>query len=128
MYRPVRIPRSFPPAFYEKITDFIRDLATTREGDGTMLDNTAVVITNVMGGNHYCTGLPTVIVGGCGGYFRTGGRYLKYGDWQRQRVFHWDIKGVPHNGLLVALGNAMDVPMEYFGDPKYGGELPGLRA
>lgn len=82
---------------------------------GTMLDNSVVAILNSGsdGGAHSVTNLPWVIAGGCGGYFKTG-RYLKYDK-------------APHNGLLVAFCNAMGVPRTSFGDPKYGGELPGVR-
>jgi hypothetical protein len=82
---------------------------------GTMLDNSVVAILNSGsdGAGHTVTNLPWVIAGSCGGYFKTG-QYLKY-------------DGAAHNGLLCAFGNAMDVPMDYFGDPAYPGELAGLR-
>ncbi len=94
------------------------------EGDGTLLDNCAILMANNMsdGGGHSVDHLPWVLAGSCGGYFATG-RYLQVGDGM-----------VPHNGILVGLCNAMDVPApsnggsQYFGDPAYGGELAGLRA
>jgi hypothetical protein len=82
---------------------------------GTMLDNSVVAILNSGsdGAGHTVTDMPWVIAGNCGGYFKTG-RYLRYDH-------------APHNGLLVAFCNAMGMPRDYYGDPKYGGELPGLR-
>jgi hypothetical protein len=55
-----------------------------------------------------------VLAGSCGGYFKTG-QSLKPGR-------------IHTNNVLVALCNAMGVQRASFGDPKYGGELAGLRA
>jgi hypothetical protein len=95
----------------------------------SLLDNSAVLFINNManGAGHNYNGVPWVLAGSCGGYFKTG-RVLKSGGWASREGDYW--KGgntVPHNGVLVGLCNAMDVPVSTFGDPKYGGELPGLR-
>ncbi len=85
------------------------------EGNGTMLDNTAVVWVNELGkGNsHTRNDMPFIIGGSCGGYFNTG-RYLNYSD-------------DPHNNLLVSLANAMGVQTNTFGNPNYcTGPLSGL--
>ncbi len=95
----------------------------------SMLDNSAVLFINDMnnGAGHGYSGVPWVLAGSCGGYFKTG-RVLKSGSWASREGDYWKGGGtVPHNGMLVALGNAMDVPMTSFGDAKYGGELPGVR-
>src|SRR6185295_8077891 len=86
-------------------------------GDGTtLLDSTLVLWCNELGkGNtHSRQNAPYVLAGRAGGALRTG-RYLRYdGD-------------VPHNNLLVALLNAMDVPDTRFGKPEWcTGRLPNL--
>ena len=52
--------------------------------------------------------------------------HLRYGDWGQATPTNGRTM-VPHNGLLVGLANAMGAPTDTFGDPQYGGELPGLR-
>ncbi len=83
---------------------------------GTMLDNSVVAIMNSGsdGAGHTIKNMPWVLAGSCGDYFKTG-RSITYDH-------------APHNGLLVAFCNAMGMPRDYYGDPKYGGELPGLRS
>jgi hypothetical protein len=131
--------------FMEKVAGFLKLLKETPEGTGTMLDNTAVLIMNGMGVNHNADGVGAVLVGGCGGYFKTG-RLLRFGQWATKKRPEWkyywgspptginsigtspqDLDGLPHNGILVALANAMGIETKTFGDPQYGGELPGLR-
>lgn len=85
------------------------------EGNGTMLDNSVVVWVNELGkGNsHTRNDIPFILAGGCQGYLQTG-RGIDYG-------------GEPHGKLLVSLANAMDVPVNTFGDPQYSqGPLSGL--
>jgi hypothetical protein len=103
----------------EQFAYLLGRLKAVPEGAGTMLDNTVVFLLDTLsdGSAHACHSMPWILAGGCGGYFKTG-RYLKYDN-------------VPHNGLYVALANAMDVPPpnQVFGDPKWGnGELAGLHA
>lgn len=113
---------------------FVKQFATiaeafknTPEGSGTMLDNSLLVLCNNFsrGASHSYDGTPFVLAGRAGGYLKTG-RYLRYGDWGTSR-FDGGSKTVPHNGLLVAIANAMDAPVETFGDAQYGGELPNIR-
>jgi len=87
-----------------------------KEGDGTALDNTVVVTANDMedGASHYIGKIPFVLIGSCGGFFKTG-QFQKYSK-------------VAHNRLLVSLLNAMDVPVTEFGLPGYGGPLTELHA
>ena len=81
----------------------------------TMLDSSVVVaMNNMRTGTHETTGVPVVMAGSCGGYFKTG-RSLALPT------------GTPNNGLLVALCNAMDTPVATFGETRYGGELTALR-
>ncbi len=103
--------------FVEQFAYLIDKLKRTSDvRGGTLFDNTVVVVINNMntGGGHGTSRLPIFLAGSAGGYFKTG-RYLRFST------------SVPINGLLVGLCNAMDVPVETFGDPKYGGELAGLR-
>lgn len=132
--------------FMEQVAYLARLLKSTPEGEGTMLDNTAIVVLNSMGQNHSAYGVPCVIVGSCGGALRTGGRVVRFGEWatQADRAFYWGqgelgwlngeqvdfypghVTGVPHNGLLVALANAMGTPVPTFGEAEYGGTLSSL--
>ena len=138
--------------FVEQVAYFCRLLAQTPEGAGTMLDNTAVVVLNSMGQNHAAMGIPCVIIGGCGGALKTGGRLVRLGGFKTADTrypFYWGpgelgttpdgklfdiggnafaVAGYPINRLLVSLANAMDVPTETFGEPQYGGDISELRA
>ncbi|MDX2023055.1 MAG: DUF1552 domain-containing protein [Deltaproteobacteria bacterium] len=129
--------------FWEQVAYFLGRLRDTPEGNGTMLDNTVVAVVNHMGLNHAVRGIPVVLFGSCGGYFKTGGRLIRYGDHKLTRyTYFWgegdqsdanlgprfNNSGVSMNRLLASLGNAMDVPMATFGDPRFGGELTELKA
>ena len=104
----------------EQMAALLDRLAATREGDGTLLDHTAVVwvIEVGKGNNHAHRDLPFVIAGSCGGAFRTG-RFVDY--------LAGGGRGHPHNNLLVSLANAMGLPDTTFGDPAHcTGPLPDL--
>jgi hypothetical protein len=103
------------------IVSFVAGLATqlemTQEAGGTALDHSVIVTLNDMndGADHYVGKIPFVLIGTCGGYFKSGGIVQRYSK-------------TPHNKLLATLGNAMDLPMTGFGDPKYAGTLSELVA
>lgn len=102
--------------YAEELARLAASLDAVPEGDGTLLDHTAILWCSEVGiGNrHSRRNLPFLLLGGAGGYFRTG-RTLRLGE-------------TAHNALLVSLANAMDVPTRTFGDPAYGsGELDALR-
>ena len=81
----------------------------------SMLDSSVVVgMNNMRTGTHETSGVPVVMAGSCGGYFKTG-RSLNL------------PAGTPNNGLLVALCNAMGAPTATFGSATYGGELAVLK-
>lgn len=81
----------------------------------SMLDSSVVVgMNNMRTGTHETTGVPVVMGGSCGGYFKTG-RSLAL------------PAGTPNNALLVALCNAMGTPVDTFGAAMYGGELAVLK-
>jgi hypothetical protein len=80
----------------------------------TMLDSSVVVaMNNMRTGTHETTGVPVVMAGSCGGYFKTG-RSLA-------------LTSIPNNALLVSLCNAMGFPVQTFGQATYGGELAALK-
>lgn len=100
--------------FYEQVAYVVKQLDSTKEGTGTMLSNTLVVVTNSMGSNHDSHLQPFVLIGNAAGYFATG-KYLK-------------VQNEAHNRVMVAIANAMGVDGTKFGAAKYATELPGLRA
>jgi hypothetical protein len=90
-------------------------LAARPEGNGTMLDNSLVLLcTEISDGNtHLHDDMPFVLAGGGAGRIRTG-RFVDVG-YQR------------HANLLLAIGNAMGDSMTAFGDSS-SGPLAGLLA
>jgi Protein of unknown function (DUF1552) len=114
---------------YENIAILVKGLADTPELGGTALDNTVIVTGNGMceGADHGVQGIPFLLIGSCGGYFKTG-RIVKFGTWiGKAGNYYTSTSGVPHNKLLASLCNAMDVPMTGFGPAQYDGTLPELR-
>ena len=103
-------------------------LASIPEGNGTMLDNTAILFLSDSGDGHHpnlrCW--PMVVLGNLGGRLKTGGRYLElpgYGQPKHQTI------GSLYNTLLHAAGK----PRAKFGlddvglkDIKQGMPLPEL--
>ena len=95
--------------------------ATPDVNGGTLFDNSVALFANLQrtGGGHHTDNLPWILAGSCGGYFKTG------------RFYAWPSgkngQNVPQNGVLAAICNAMDVPVDYYGDADYGGELSLLR-
>jgi hypothetical protein len=79
----------------------------------SMLDSSVVVaMNNMRTGTHEITGVPVVMAGSCGGYYKTG-RSLAL------------PAGTPNNAVLASLCNAMGTPTPTgtFGAAQYGGEL-----
>lgn len=114
---------------YEQVARLAKQLDEFTEGEETALDHSVIAVGNDMneGSNHYVGGLPFVLIGSCGGYFKTG-RTVRLGDWSSRQGEYWNgDSNVPHNRLLASLGNAMDVPMDAFGEG-YSGTLDELRA
>jgi len=104
-------------------------LNDSMEGGGTTLDNSVIVMGNDMteGSFHTVSGIPFILVGSAGGALRTG-RTVKLGKWNTTGEY-WRAgnTGIPHNRLLASLAQAMDVPGESFGDPRYSGSLTELK-
>lgn len=102
---------------FSKVAQLAALLASSREGDGSMLDNSLVVFVNVCGGKHH-DGHDTysvVTVGRAGGALRTG-RFVRYAPKTHTLADVW-----------VSCLNAMEVQDRTFGDPQHcKGPLPGL--
>lgn len=103
--------------FAQKFAVLLDKLASVREGNGTMLDNTMVVWgTEVATGAHNFDNVPFIVAGGGAKGVRTG-RLLNAG-------------GAFHHRLLVSIAHFMDQgDINSFGDLDAGsGRLPGLLA
>lgn len=94
--------------YAEQLAYLLGKLDSVQEGEGTMLDNTIVMLGSELSKSnaHSHMDVPFILAGG-GGVLEMG-RNLDYSG-----------ADVPHNNLLVALMNAMDVPTTTFGDPAY---------
>ncbi len=101
--------------FISQFAYLIAQCKAVKEGSGTLLDNSVLLLANCMGNgaSHANTRLPWILAGSCGGYFRTG-RYVK-------------APGTPLNRVLVSIANAMGDPLTTFGPAQYGGALAQLR-
>jgi hypothetical protein len=110
---------------FSQVALLAKDLEETVELGKTALDNSVIVASSDMnaGWSHYVGGLPFLLIGSCGGYFKTEGRAVKLGKWAGKTSDFTSAGGVPHNKLLASLSNAMDVPLQGFGDQKYTGTL-----
>jgi hypothetical protein len=95
--------------FASKLALLLDKLSSIPEGGGTMLDNTVVLWLNSLnsGFGHTVLKLPTIVAAGANMGIRTG------------RLT--DLKAEAHNKLLAALANAVGVPMDGWGDPRFTG-------
>lgn len=101
--------------YFEQLAYLLAALDAIPEGDGTMLDNTVVLVGSEVtkGNTHSHLRAPLLLAGGAG-YFKMG-RYLDYAGTAR------------HNDVFVSLLNAVGVPATTFGDPDFcTGPLTGL--
>ncbi len=91
----------------QELANLMQQLDAIPEGNGTVLDNTLILLGNEIGvGNtHVHTNIPFVAMGGVSGKWRMG-RFIDYGD-------------VSHAGLLVSVLNAMGVEATRFGHPDF---------
>ena len=102
--------------YASQLATLIARLKAIPEGDGSLLDNTIIVFCNELakGNTHSRQDAGYVLAGRGGGALETG-RFLRYDG------------NTPHNGLLISLLNAMDVPDQKFGNPEWSsGPLSGL--
>lgn len=101
--------------YMDRLAYFCDLLAAIPEGDGTVLDNTVILVSSEIGTgwNHRYENVPFLLLGGAGGYLRPG-RHLQCG-------------GAEHNRLVVSLFHAMGMTdITSFGADPGTGPLPGL--
>jgi len=101
--------------WFSMIGRLVDQLARAPEGNGTMLDNSLVILVNTGGGLHHrgYDKHPLIMLGGRAG---SAGRVLDYPEGRH-------FKGEAY----ASIANAFGVPTEKFGDPKYcPGPLAGL--
>ncbi|MFO0551528.1 MAG: DUF1552 domain-containing protein [Polyangiaceae bacterium] len=91
----------------EQLLYLLQGLDGMAEGDGTMLDNTVVVMGSEIarGNTHSHMDQHFVLAGGAGGYLKTG--------------IHVDYADRAHNDLLLTVLNAMGIEDTEFGDPQF---------
>lgn len=103
--------------YMEQVAYLVAKLASTPEGEGTMLDNTVVLLAQEFGNSngHAYRNLQWALIGNVGGYFRSGGQVI---DCRERSV----------NDLHTSLLNAFGIQDQTFGNPMFcAGPLPGLR-
>jgi hypothetical protein len=101
--------------FQTQVAYMVGQLKSTTDIAGkSLLDNSAfVALSNMRSGAGETTGVPAIMAGSCGGYFKTGQSLA--------------LTATPNNQLLVSLCNAMGTPVSTFGEARYGGELNALK-
>jgi hypothetical protein len=107
--------------FMEQFAYLIDKLSRTPDGDGSLLDNTLVLLCSELGDSddHDHKSVPFVLAGRAGGALRTG-RYLNYTGKRAG-------ENEPHTKLLVSMANALGVSIDSFGYTGHGtGPLSGL--
>jgi hypothetical protein len=114
----IRMLHSINRWYGERFAELLGMLASVKEGEGTLLDNTVVVWGNEAAtGNHAASPGVTLLAGGCGGKIRTGpsGRLL-------------DLQGYDWSQLLISFAHAMGVSsLTKFGDlGMKDGDIPTL--
>ena len=97
----------------QQFASFVEKMKSTKEGDGTLLDNCMLVYGAGLSdpNTHLHEDLPTILVGKGGGYFKTGRRVIARRE-------------TPMCNLFLTLMDRMGVPTENFGDST--GKLEGL--
>jgi hypothetical protein len=95
-------------AYAEHFAYLLDQLDSVQEGNGTLLDNTAVVwISELATGGHDISRVPNVIAGGGGGYFRPG-RYVHYPQTAVPNAYGGQAQvGPAHERLYVNLMHAV---------------------
>jgi hypothetical protein len=93
--------------YSQQLAYFLAKLESMKEGAGSVLDNTLVLVVNELSDPywHANNNMPIFLIGDAQGYFRTG-RYVT-------------MPPTSHNNLLVSVCNAMGVDVTTFGDPAY---------
>lgn len=91
-------------------------MAEIPDGDGTLLDHTAIVLMDeISHGSHGHDQWPVVLVGGFGGGMRTG-RYVRFPrDNPNPGINGMRYVGTPHSHLLVSLCQGMGLELDHLG-------------
>lgn len=101
--------------FHGSVAYAIGAMKNVADADKTLLDNSVLVaMNNMRDGMHAFVGVPAVMAGSCGGYFKTG-QSLK-------------LTSVANNAVLCSVANALGVPTPTFGHAEFGGELADIKA
>jgi hypothetical protein len=84
---------------------FVKKLASTPDGDGTLLDHTLLLYGSGMSDSniHYTRNVPTLVVGGGKTFNIAGGRHLRFPE-------------KPLSNLQLTLIEKLGLPVEHFGD------------
>jgi hypothetical protein len=100
--------------FFGLYAGLAKQLDETQEPGGTALDNSVLVSFSNMdeGANHYNGKIPITMVGGLGGYLKTG-QVLRYSK-------------QPHNKLLTTICNGMGLMVPGVGAAQYAGTFPEM--
>ncbi|MES1172433.1 MAG: DUF1552 domain-containing protein [Bacteroidota bacterium] len=100
--------------YYTQVANLVGQLAANPEGSATSLDNTVILVANDMneGSNHDVTGLPFLIIGSGGGFFKQG---------QCIQL----AANAPVNQLLASVAHAVGLQVASVGD-KYPGDLDSM--
>lgn len=89
----------------EQYAYLLNKLAATREGDGTVLDSSCIILANEQWTAHTTERVPLLVAGGLGGALRTG-RSLDFERSQNRRF----------SSLLMAISGRMGLKLNRFGD------------
>ncbi len=119
--------------YYEQFATLLQRMDSVKEGSGTLLDNTLVVIGNefVSGTAHDTDPWPVFIAGSGGGRYKTG-RFINYPSMGGGRLFpgHPDTQSNQpfHTQFLTSICHFMGAMVPRVGDPSCGpaGPLPAL--
>ena len=93
-----------------KAAGLARALAAVPEGDGTMLDNTLIVLMSENGERHHSEGIewPTLLIGGQKMGFNTDGRTFIYPGVR-------NVNNRQMSNLFNTLGHSAGIDLNYFG-------------
>jgi len=117
--------------FAQRFRTLLDQLDSVPEGDGTLLDHTAVVwMSELATGTHDLHDLPIVVAGGASGRLRTD-RYVRYArDTRLAAGWGFEVDAGPaQNRFYVSLMQALGVPGDRFGItsvPRVGGGTMSL--
>lgn len=106
----------------QQVARLAAQMAAIPDGDGTLLDHTAIVMLDELShGSHGHDQWPVVIVGGFGGKIRAG-RYIRFArDNPNPGISGMRYVGHPHSHLLVSLCQGMGLELDHLGiDSVYG--------